>query len=281
MRVPELSKAGPLDLVRGFALPFRALALLFATPRLVALTLTMAGVTLCTLVGLAVTLWSAAPGLATAVVGSSPSLWAAALRTALAGAFFLGLFLLGANTLPLTLAAPLMDPISIQTERTAGFPVAEDGGIRRALRELARSVANGLLRLAVLAAGQGILLLLLAIPVIGGPLWTALSFGWASLWLTAAYLDIPMARHLYTLDHEVSVLKRRFWLCLGFGAAVALMLWVPLLNFFFVPVAVIAATLLFRGLVAAGVLPPPVGGPASAAPPSPPLVSSLPSPPAG
>lgn len=264
MHVPELGKAGPLDLVRGFALPFRALALLFATPRLAKLTLAMAAVTLGTLAALAAVLWSAAPGMAAAVVGLSPSWWAVALRGALSVALFAGLFFLGANTLPLTLAAPLMDPISIQTERAAGFPVSEDGGLWRTLREIARSVANGLTRLAVLALGQGILLLFLLIPGFGGPIWTALSWCWASLWLAAAYLDVPMARHLYTLDHEVSVLKQRFWLCLGFGGAVALMLWIPLLNFFFVPVAVIAATLLFRALLAAGALPPP-GGALSAA----------------
>ncbi len=255
--IPKFGRAGPGDLVRGFALPFRALSLLFATPRLQALTLSMAAITFATLFGLGALLWRLAPALAQDAVGASQAFWAAALRAVLSVAIFLVLLLLGANALPLTLAAPLMDPISLQTERAVGIPAPREGGLWRTLREIVRSVSNGLMRLLVLALGQALLLALLLIPGLGGPLWTALSWAWASLWLAAAYLDVPMARYLYSLDHEVSLLKSRFWLCLGFGAAVALMLWIPLLNFFFVPVAVIGATLLFHGLVAAGALPPP------------------------
>jgi CysZ protein len=257
MQVPELRQAGLSDLARGFALPLRALSLLFATKALRRLTLAMAAITFATLVILLVVLWNAAPAMAALAVGHSPSWWAVALRTLLGIALFLGLFLLGANALPLTLAAPLMDPLSIQTERAVGIAVPEGGGFWRTLHEIARSISNGLLRLLVLGLGEAVLLFLLLIPGVGGPLWTGLSWAWAAIWLAAAYLDVPMARYLYTLDHEIAVLKQRFWLCLGFGAAVALMLWVPLLNCFFVPVAVVGSTLMFRGLVAAGALPPP------------------------
>jgi CysZ protein len=257
MQVPELRRAGVSDLARGFAVPFRALSLLFATPKLMGLTLSMAAITFVTLLGLGAILWRVAPAVAALAIGPSQAWWAVALRTVLGAAVFLGLFLLGANVLPLTLAAPLMDPLSIQTERAVGVAVPDGGGWQRTLREISRSLTNGLLRLAVLGLGEALLLLLLLVPVAGGPLWTALSWAWAALWLAAAYLDVPMARYLYTLDHEIAVLKQRFWLCLGFGAAIALMLWVPLLNCFFVPVAVVGSTLLFRGLVAAGALPPP------------------------
>jgi len=41
----------------------------------------------------------------------------------------------------------------------------------------------------------------------------------------AAYLDVPMARHLYGFGDELAALKKRPAVCLGFGLAVALMLW--------------------------------------------------------
>jgi CysZ protein len=44
---------------------------------------------------------------------------------------------------------------------------------------------------------------------------------------------------------------------MGFGAAVYVLLWLPVLNLFFIPLAVVAGTLLFRGLRASGSLPPP------------------------
>jgi len=47
---------------------------------------------------------------------------------------FLLAFVAGANTLPLMLAAPLMDPISVATEGLLGFPPTE-GGLRRIVRE--------------------------------------------------------------------------------------------------------------------------------------------------
>jgi hypothetical protein len=100
------------------------------------------------------------------------------------------------------------------------------------VREVARAVRNGLVRLVVLGLGQLLLLLLLLVPGIGGPLWSVASWTWTALWLSAAHLDVPMARHLYSFDQELSVLRRRPLLCLGFGAAVALMLWVPVLNCF-------------------------------------------------
>ncbi len=58
MDVPELRRAGPLDFVQGFALPFRALALLLMTPRLAALTLAIAAVTLATLGALVAVLFA-------------------------------------------------------------------------------------------------------------------------------------------------------------------------------------------------------------------------------
>lgn len=46
----------------------------------------------------------------------------------------------------------------------------------------------------------------------------------------------------------MSALRGRLALALGFGAALTLLLWVPVLNFFLMPLAVVAGTLLFCGL---------------------------------
>jgi CysZ protein len=80
---------------------------------------------------------------------------------------------------------------------------------------------------------------------------------WTMAWLAAEYLDAPMARHLYPFREVRRVLLARLWLCMGFGAAVYVLLWLPVLNLFFIPLAVVAGTLLFRGLRASGSLPPP------------------------
>ena len=65
-----------------------------------------------------------------------------------------------------------------------------------------------------------------------------------------------MTRHLYPFAQVRRVLRQRWALCLGFGAGVYVLLWVPILNSFFLPVAVVGGTLLYRGLLAVGGVPP-------------------------
>jgi CysZ protein len=256
IRTPDLTRRGPLDVLRGFLLPLRALGLVFSTRRLALLTLAVAAITGVTVTVLVILLWHTAPGLVDWAWKPQAVWYAQAAHKALEVLVFLLLFVAGANTLPLMLAAPLMDPLSVATEGLLGVP-ATDGGLRRMVREVLRAWANALVRLIVLLLGQLLLLPILLIPAAGGPLWTALSWIWTAIWVCAAYLDVPMARHLYRFEDELAAVKQRPAVCLGFGAAVALMLYVPLLNFFFVPVAVVAGTLLFRGLLAAGAIAPP------------------------
>ena len=45
------------------------------------------------------------------------------------------------------------------------------------------------------------------------------------------------------------MLARRTGVALGFGLSITVLLWVPLLNLFLVPLAVVAGTLLHRSLV--------------------------------
>lgn len=254
-QVLELSRRGWPDFFRGFAFPFRALGVVFSTPRLRTLTLAVAGVTVLSLVALSIGLWHGAPALVDWLWTAPNTWWGATVRGLLVLVTFTLGFLVGATTLPMTVAAPLMDPLSIQAERALGHQVVEEGGFGRLVREVALALVNAVWRIGVFLAGQALLVPLLLLPVVGGPLFTAASWTWASVWVAAQYLDVPMARHLHPFREELALVRGRFALCLGFGAAVSLMLWVPLLNFFFVPVAVVAATMLFRGLVGAGELP--------------------------
>src|SRR6266851_5674448 len=72
-----------------------------------------------------------------------------------------------------------------------------------------------------------------------------------------AFLDAPMARHLYPFRDVQGVIADRFRLCLGFGAAVFVILWIPVVNLFLIPLASVGGTLLYRGLRASGNLAPP------------------------
>lgn len=258
IEVPELPRRNALvDLGRGFLLPFQSLRLLFATPALRSLTLIIAAITFLSLGAVIAALWHFNPAIV-GLVWQRPDTWyLAALHTLFSAAVFLLLTVLGANILPLTLAAPLMDPLSASAERAMGITLVSEGGLKRLASEIARQVGHALVRICVLLLGHLVLLLLFLIPGAGAVVWTWAGWAWTVLWLAAQYLDVPMARHLYSFDEELALLRRRTALCFGFGAAIYLLLWVPLLNFLFVPVAVVAGTTLFRAMVRAKEILPP------------------------
>jgi len=84
--------------------------------------------------------------------------------------------------------------------------------------------------------------------------WWVAGWGWTALWACAEYLDAPLSRRDRPFSDVRQVLVRRTSLALGFGLVLTLLLWIPLVNLFLVPVAVAAGTLLHRSLVAAGTL---------------------------
>jgi CysZ protein len=133
-----------------------------------------------------------------------------------------------------------------------------------------RGITTGLLhtlaRLFFLLAGLTLLLPLHLIPGVGSVLWTVLGALWTMTWMAGEFLAAPMTRHLYPFAEVRRMLRQRRALCLGLGAGVYLLLWVPILNTFFLPVAIVAGTLLYRGFLKAGLLPPPPGASRGALP---------------
>jgi len=84
--------------------------------------------------------------------------------------------------------------------------------------------------------------------------WASAGVVWTALFACAEYLDPPLARRGGSFAEVRQVLARRTALALGFGLVVTVLLWVPLLNLFLMPLAVVAGTLLHRSLVSAGTL---------------------------
>jgi len=254
---PRLPASGtPGDVLRGAALPLKAFALIFRTPRLFGWSLVAAAVTAATLVGLAVGLWPLAQHLADGLVGHDAT-WQRVTSMGLGVLFFAGAFVVGALTVPNVLLAPLQDPLSEATEVRCGDFTPPPFSLPGLVRGTLESLAHTLLRVAFMALGFVVLWPLNLVPVAGGVAWLVLSSTWSMFWLAAEHLSNPMARHLHPFRQVVRALRQRLALALGFGAALWVLLWVPVLNFFLMPVAVVAGTLLYRGLRAAGALPAP------------------------
>ena len=251
-QLPAVSTAG--DLFRGLALPLRAFVLILSTPKLLGLSLLCAAVTSLTLVGVAWGAWALGQWGAGAML-SADSGWQHAASLGLGVVFFIVLFIVGALTAPNLLLAPLQDPLSEATETRCGDFTAPPFSAGGALRGIAESLLHTLLRLAFMALGLLVLFPLNLIPAAGSVLWVVLSSVWSMFWIAAEHLSNPMARHLRPFSQVMGALRKRLPLALGFGATLWLLLWVPVLNFFLMPVAVVAGTLLFRGLLRSGALP--------------------------
>ncbi len=254
--IPPLPAQAQLrDFFRGLALPFRALRVMMSSARLVGLSLLSALVTSGVLAGLVWFWWPRALGWAEALIGTGA--WRDVVSAIVGLLFFALTFFVSALTVPNVVLAPLQDPLSEATETRCGDftapPLSAPGTVRGTLHALGHT----LLRLATQLLGVGVLLPLNLIPGAGSIAFAIAGSLWSMVCLAIEHLSNPMARHLYPFGQVVVVVRRRLALSLGFGAALYVMLWVPVLNFFLMPVAVVAGTLLFRALRAAQALGPP------------------------
>ena len=253
--IPEIpSAASASDLLRGASLPGRAFLLIFRTPRLLVLSAVCAAVTALALVVIGSGAWSLGQRGAAALIGADSG-WQHAASIGLGIVFFIVLFAVGALTVPNLLLAPLQDPLSEATEVRCGDFTPPPFSMGATVRGIIESLQHTLLRVFFMALGLLVLFPLNLIPAAGSVVWLVLSSVWSMFWLAAEHLSNPMARHLRPFKQVMSALRARWWLSLGFGASLYVLLWVPVLNFFLMPVAVVAGTLLFRGLLRTGSLP--------------------------
>lgn len=243
------------DLARGFAYPFRGVRFLFENPSLRRLALLPAMIAA---VGIAVVMVLA---LAygddlLARFWPRPDVWYMTALWYLAMVAVMGtLVLAGVAIVPPMAAAPFQESLAREAER---LHAGKDGGRERPLWiGVAVAVADQFARTVVLLFGYALLMLLWLVPVVGSPISSVLAFLWTAVWAAADNLDVPMSRHRYRFRDFRALFARRSRLVMGFGAATALLLMIPVLNFIVAQSAVVAATLLFLSLREDGSLPPP------------------------
>lgn len=257
-RAPQFPAQPSLgDFGRGVALPFRAAAMIFRSGKLFGWAALSALVTLVALIAVVYLSATYCNDLVNLVFTKPAAWYGQALWYLVVAGTFAVLVLIGANAVPTVLLAPLQDPLSETTEELLGNYSAPPFSVPRFIQGASVAIGHTLARVFFLVLGHAVLFPLNFIPGIGSVVWGVVAFLWSTAWLAAEYLDGPMARHMYPFREVRQVLMQRKALALGFGAAVYVMLWIPVVNFFFIPTAVVAATLLYRGLVEAGTIRPP------------------------
>ena len=141
------------------------------------------------------------------------------------------------------LAAPFNGLLAEQAERlVTGRTPATDTDWGKLLRELPGTLLDELRKiLYALLWSLPFLLAALLVPLLGPLLWFLFS-----AWLMALqYADFPMGNHGLKFRQMRAALGRRRMVSLGFGAAVAGLTMIPVVNFVVMPAAVVGATLLW------------------------------------
>lgn len=229
-----------MGLFAALSSPLRALSLIRRTPQLWRLTLIAAALCSFTYAGLLVALFEYTPTLLSLMWAKPESLWLVWLWYVAAVTLFAATFVIGAQTLPVILLSPLGDRMSIEAERTRRA-VGDGGGFN----EIVRSVWKAFWRVALLIGGQAFLLPLWLVPGAGHAAWTVLSALWSMVWLAFEYVDLTANRHGASFTAVLRMLGTNPLGTLGLGAALYVLLFVPFLNVFFFPVAVVAGALFF------------------------------------
>ncbi|MEU9029280.1 EI24 domain-containing protein [Streptomyces sp. NPDC048383] len=175
--------------------------------------------------------------------------------------FALGLFLavITFTAVTLLVGQPFYESLSEQVDRTEGGEVPESG---RSLWADLWISARDSLRLLLRVALFGILLFALGfIPVIGQTVVPALGFCVSGFFLTQELTSVALQRRRVDLDEQLTLLRGRRALALGFGVPLVLVFLVPFIAVFLMPGAVAGATLMARELVGADEEPPTGGAP--------------------
>ncbi len=245
------------DMWVGFSLPMRAFTLIRQNRKLQRLSALCSAVTFVTLTGW-VALLSTQFGGWLHWLWTKPDSWYGQALWYLVGVLtFVVLLAAGASALPLLLLAPLQDPLSEATEELLGEGAAPGFSVQGLARGTYAALRHTFGRVLILLLGYAVFFPLHFIPGAGSVVSTVLSTSWTIWWLAGEYLSAPMARHLYRFRDVRKAMGQRTALMLGFGGALFLLLWVPILNFFLIPIATVGGTLLYLSLKRSGTLSPP------------------------
>lgn len=144
-------------------------------------------------------------------------------------------------------AAPFLDAMTERMLGDLGETLPPSRGVARALL---RALVNQSLKLLFFGVIQGLLLLLLVTPV--AFLHPPLSGILAVLFLGFEYIDYPLDARRVGVPGRFAWLGRHLPQGLGFGLILFGVLWIPLLGYLFLPLAVAGAALLVHNIDSPG-----------------------------
>jgi CysZ protein len=251
------SRLHPGDFVRGLLYPLRGLAILRRHPGLIRYWLppiVLTTIALVTSIVFAVRYHDEA----VALLWRTPAgdSWAGGLLvvlhwllSAVVLLMGIGLAMVVSVALANLFAAPFNDALSETVEELETGHPAPPFSLAGLLRDLRRTLRLELLKLLVYGAVMGPLWVASwLVPGVGQLLYLGFASLFTALYFAVDYIDWPASRRGLDLRARLALLRERPLMTLGFGVAVSICLFVPLLNLCFMPLAVAGGTRLFLDL---------------------------------
>lgn len=166
----------------------------------------------------------------------------------LAGILITLLGLVAVVLLSSLVAAPFNDALSEAVERLVTGGPAPPFSLRRVLLDVVRAVRIELVKVSIYALIVAPMLLAsLFIPAIGQAI-SLVGFALTAIYLGVDYVDWPAARRDWSVGERMRLARRQLPAIAGFGTAVWILLFIPVVNLLFMPAAVAGGTLLFLSL---------------------------------
>lgn len=144
------------------------------------------------------------------------------------------------------IAAPFNSSLSAAVERILRGNAVGEEGLGVILRDIGRTVALELVKLVIyLAVMVPLFILQCGVPGFGSVIVSVVGFLFTAWFWGIDYTDWPAERRGWNVGARLANARRRFSTWLGFGTGVWMLLFIPLLNLFFMPAAVAGGTMLF------------------------------------
>ena len=145
-------------------------------------------------------------------------------------------------------AAPFNDALSEAVEHIVTGESAPPFSLSRMFADIARTIRLELLKVLVYLAVVGPMFLVSFIIPGVGQIVSLIGFALTAVYLGIDYVDWPAARRNWSVRDRVAFTRSQLPAVAGFGTGVWLLLFIPLVNLFFMPSAVAGGTLLFLAL---------------------------------
>jgi CysZ protein len=174
-----------------------------------------------------------------------------ALRASLKVIFFLlfaGLSFLLYVMLAPALAAPFLDLISEKTEKALVGSVPTPRGLGGFFRAALFGLGDALRILGLTLAGNLLLMPLNLLPLLGNMLFVLISAVLCWYMLAVEFSGMPANRRYISFSSRLRIMGKNPGVSLGFGLAVQLLLFVPVLNVLLLSMAASGSTMLFLDL---------------------------------